>query len=56
VAETLKIMACHLSCAMQADVAAVSLRHGLSTEELLQWQERQMISRVIIRLSVLAIL
>ena len=31
VAETLKIMACHLSCAMQADVYAVSLRHGLST-------------------------
>jgi hypothetical protein len=31
VAETLKIMACHLSCAMQADVDAVSLCHGLST-------------------------
>ena len=30
-AETLKIMACHLSCAMQADVDAVSLCHGLST-------------------------
>jgi hypothetical protein len=30
VAETLKITACHLSCAMQADVDAVSLRHGLS--------------------------
>jgi hypothetical protein len=24
-------MACHLSCAMQADVYAASLRHGLST-------------------------
>ena len=29
-AEPLKIMACHLSCAMQTDVDAVSLRHRLS--------------------------